>query len=218
VRWSETLTDAARVKWGYRDVDIALSTIDRTWQSRRGHESHTVSAFRFGYKLLTPIAFQVSIREFSTSTERRVFIDQGITDWRENPDSAYVLPRWAPTLASWVGSVIGHAEYQSASQDLVLEIAGHLVRLELAPELRLPDGAIGEGSPAYPEAIRALTGHPIELADVFLDEGLVIGVGTAELVLTTARIWDYPWQGEIEWEVGPYSLPPRPEARDIPPR
>jgi hypothetical protein len=205
----ERITAAARARWGYRDVDIALSTIIRTWHTRAGDAKRSHTSFRFGYQLLTPVKFAAEVREFASADERLSFINAGISDWTDRRSSRHVLPAWSPVMRTWVGAKVDAAEIDE-TETLVLELHGQPYRLELLPELRTKGGSIGESSPDYRSALRSLVGRKVQRVDVYLDDGLVVEFGDAELVLTTARIWADPWQGEVEWAIGGYTIPPEP--------
>ena len=198
----ETLTGTGRARWGNRDVDIALSTIARTWHTRDGTSSQTAEAFRLTFVLLTPQRWGPSWREFKTEERRRLFIEAGISDWREHSASGSLLRGCTPRYATWRMQTVRSAQVEPQSKNVVLDLDTDQVRLELLPEVRLPDRSLSEDDPEYGMTIAALTGQQIADVDLFLDDGLVLTFPSVSLVLRTERLWAYDWPQEIEWAIG----------------
>jgi hypothetical protein len=209
MKWVEKVTGAGRALWGYRDVDVAVSTIDRTWHSRHSGKMLVATSYRFGYQLLTPMKFPIEVREFTSEAARSEFIRVGITQWRERMTSDYVLRPWTPTFQRWSGAALEAIEIKNGGW-LELRIGGEVERLEVLPELRHNGRSVAEGSDHYLEVIQSMVGRSISNVDVYLDDGLVIEAGGTELVVTTTRIWDDPWNFEFEWLLGSYVIPPQP--------
>jgi hypothetical protein len=173
VQGSELVTAVGTCHWGQR-YEFELSTLTRTYSSRRGRKSRSI--MNFVMRIRTPGSTRWDWRWYDSEAERDAAIAKGwsaVSRREVSEKRPYDHP-----LTSIVGLRLNQitfvADYLQARFG---DSADHLVNLFQTPTIEIHGDSLLDGASAYADAIRATIGKPVDGVDEYLDDGLAIRFG-----------------------------------------
>jgi hypothetical protein len=195
--------------WGNHEAAWALTTIRRTWHSRARGDSRSAQAYALATQLQTPRRYDPETREFATADERQTFFDRSISDRFEGP----LEPGLLRACETWYEGWIGHrlTEVRFVADDLQLILEEHAGNFGVLPEIRTRDRRLAARAPDYQVVLESIVGESLTSADVYLDDGIVLGFDSGELVFSPEDIRSIESPEVIVvdgvWIVSPDDLP-----------
>ncbi len=183
VRGSELVTAVGTCHWGRR-YEFELSTVTRTFSSRRGRKSRSIVSIVM--RIRTPGSTRWDWRWYDSEAERDAAVAKGwsAVNRREiSEQRPYDHP-----LTSIVGLRLNQitlvADYVQARFG---DSADHLVNLFHMLTIEIDGGSLLDGASGYADAMRATIGKQVDGVDEYLDDGLAISFGD--------RTWVVPLRG-----------------------
>jgi hypothetical protein len=197
VQCIETLTASGSGRWGDHHTEFALSTVRRTWGSRLSDKSRSVETFLLSFQLRDHDADR---RSFATTDERDAFLDASITDRSFGGDASSLLGGCRPWIENYLGDELGGVSF--VMDYLRLEFQRGFSDFHVWPQVRAGDSRLDFGDPGYRDGLCGFIAHTVTFADIFLDDGLVIGFDAGELVVSPEQVRLAPWPEVVEGDGG----------------
>jgi hypothetical protein len=194
---TESLTASGRGRWGYHDTRFALSTVRRTWRSRWSERSRSVETFVLWFQLRDHDADR---RSFATGEERQAFLDANIGDRATGGDASSPLGGCRPWFEDYVGDDLAGVWF--VMDYLQLQFGRGVSNFYAWPEVRTGDSRLNFGDPGYRDGLCGFIAHSVTFADIFLDDGLVIGFDTGELVVSPEQVRSAPYPEVVDGDGG----------------
>ena len=193
----ETLTASGRGRWGDHDARFALSTVRRTWRSRWSEESRAVDGFLLGFHLE---GFAPDRRWFATAEERDAFLEASVTDRVPAKEDPSLLG----CCRSWVEDFVGDdlAGVWFVMDYLKIQFQRGVTNFYAWPQVRTGDSRLDFADPGYRDGLCGFITHTVTFADIFLDDGLVIGFDVGELVISPDQVRSAPQPEVVEGNGG----------------
>lgn len=194
---TETLTASGRGRWGDHDTDFALSTVRRTWRSRWNEQSRSVDTFLLSFQLRDR---DPDRRSFATAEEREAFLAASIGNRTLGGDTPSLLGGCRPWVENYVGDDLAGVWF--VMDYLQLQFQRGVSNFYAWPQVRTGDSRLDFGDPGYRDGLCGFIAHTVTFADIFLDDGLVIGFDTGEVVVSPEQVRSAPEPEVVEGDGG----------------
>jgi hypothetical protein len=189
----ETLTTSGHGRWGDDDTAFALSTVRRTWRSRWSDTSRSVDTFVLTFDFRD----YHGQRSFPTAIEREAFLDSHIANRSVGGDASSLLKDCRPWVENYVGDdIVGVWFVMDYFQ---LQFQQGVTNFYAWPQVRTGESRLDFGDPGYRDGLCGFITHTVTFADIFLDDGLVIGFDIGELVVTPDQFRSAPDPEVVEF-------------------